>query len=162
MHVQHMKYLRRVKRDLPQAHLRATDVLYQKMHAYNKEAKEILNYLIEQMKLQNKNAPALKTLYQLMAKADDVAIDCAHKLAPYQTPKLESIEVKSKTIHQFVLRAPQSVKSVEQWMAQTGAEKLNSELVNRKLDNKVMDIEPSIHDYDQDEDEINTHRELLN
>lgn len=140
--------------------LKATDVLYEKMHIYNKEAKGILSFLIEQIKIQNKNAPALKSLYQLMQKADDVVIDCAHKLAPYQTPKLESIEVRNRVEHRFVLRAPQVVKSVEDWIKQTGAEKLNIEDFKHKIVDKTSILEPSIHDFE--EDEIQTHKKLLN
>lgn len=138
--------------------LKATDVLYTKMHTYNKEAKEILNYLITEIKNNNKNSPALKQLYLLMQKADDIVIDCAHKLAPYQTPKLESIEVKSRIEHKFVIRSPQQVKSVEEWMKVTGAELV-------KLDDKAEDV--SIKDiiedkYDPEQDEIDTYKGLLN
>lgn len=130
----------------------AIDVLHAKMHAYNKEAREILSYLIEQVKIQNKNSPALKSLYQLMQKADDVVIDCASKLAPYQSPKLESIEVKNKVEHRFVLRAPKQIASVDDWAKITGAKTLTAEEMEKKA-KELAPMEPSIHDFDEDTDD---------
>ena len=147
----------RRKRTIYITQLKATDVLYQKMHSYNNEAKEILAYLIKEVKEQNKNSPALKSLYQLMDKADSIVIDCAHKLAPYQTPKLESIEVRNKVEHKFVLRAPKAVHSLEEWSKLTGADKLNSDQVNT-LKKEITPPAKSLYDFE--EDEIETNRRL--
>jgi len=152
-----LKYAIKRKRTIYITQLKATDVLYQKMHSYNTEAKKILTYLIEQVKEQNKNSPALKALYQLMDKADSIVIDCAHKLAPYQTPKLESIEVRNKIEHKFVLRAPKAVHNLEEWSKLTGAEKLNSEQVNT-LQKEITPPAESLYDFE--EDEINTNKRL--
>lgn len=129
--------------------VKAVDVLHNKMHTYNKEAREILSYLIEQMRAQNKNSPALKSLYQLMQKADEIVIDCAHKLAPYQDAKLNAIEIKSKISHSFVLRAPTKVKSIKEWQELTGAEVLPPN--TKAEEHKLSPIEPSIHDFDEEE-----------
>ena len=37
-------------------------------------------------------------------------IDVASKLAPYEHAKLQSVEVKAKVEHRFVVRAPQPIK----------------------------------------------------
>jgi len=130
------------------------------MHFYRKEAKEILEHIIELTLSQNKNSVALKQLYQQIDSANQTVIDCAHKLAPYQTPKLESIEVRNKIEHKFVLRAPQQVKSVDEWMKTTGAEKLApEEVIVKKAPEASKPIE-SIHNYDMDEDEITTQKQL--
>lgn len=141
--------------------LKATDVLYQKMHVYNNESKQILSHLIETIKQQNKNSPALRELYLLMRKADDIVIDCAHKLAPYQTPKLESIEVRNKVEHKFVLRAPKAVSSIEEWTKLTGAAKIAPEQVMVR-NKETAEPAASIHDYDEEEDQLNTQKQLLN
>lgn len=155
-------YAKKVIRSISERRpLKATDVLYEKMHSYNKEAKEILNYLIEQIKQQNKNSPVLKQMYQLMQRADDIVIDCAHKLAPYQSPKLETIEVRNKVEHKFVLRAPKTVASVEEWAKLTGAEKIAVDEVKAKIKEQAPIVE-SLHDFDEIEDEINTQKHLLN
>jgi hypothetical protein len=157
-----LKYVRRKYKQLNTRPLRATDVLYEKMHTYNKEAKLCLQEIIKMISAQNKNAPALRELYLLMAKADDIVIDCAHKLAPYQDARLQAIEVKTKVEHRFVLRAPTPVKNVQEWINQTGAEKL---LLEDKMGNKI-EVEsesapaPSIHDFE--EDEVETNKRLLN
>ncbi len=139
--------------------LRATDVLYNKMHVYNNEAKKILEYIIDQVKLQNKNSPALRELYLQMRKLDDIVLARAHKLAPHQPHKLESIEVKNQVEHRFVLRAPSPVQSVDQWAKLTGADTMKLDKTLKK-DQKISDPAPSIHDFDNDE--IETQRNLLN
>lgn len=136
----------------------AVDVLHRKMHVYDKEAKEILTYLISEMKAQNKNSPALKSLYQMMSKADEVAIECAAKLAPYQTAKLESIEVKSKIQHSFVIRAPQRIANLEDWQKITGATALPPD--TKVEEKQLAPIQPSIHDFDLEDDEIETFRTI--
>jgi len=145
-----LKYIRKRKKVIYVTPLKATDVLYQKMHAYNNEAKTILKYLIELVQAENKSSPQLKALYQLMDKADEIVIDCAHKLAPYQSPKLESIEVRNKIEHKFVLRAPAKIVSMDEWAKQTGAEKLNSDQMNPQL-KQLTPPAPSIHDFASDE-----------
>lgn len=168
-----LKYLRKRHKQIYIVQLKATDVLYTKMHAYNNEAKEILKYLIEQTRAQNANAVAeMKKLYSLMDKADAIAIDCAHKLAPYQTPKLESIEVKNRVEHRFIIRAPQKIATLEEWTKKTGAEQLKTDQLTKKID-ELTPPAPSIHDFDCDEgaiassehselvrDEINTRKRL--
>jgi hypothetical protein len=160
-------HAKKVARAIVQRPLRATDVLYQKMHVYNNEAKTILNTLIDLTKTVNKNSPALRELYLLMRKADDIVIDCAHKLAPYQSPKLETIEVRNKVEHRFVLRAPKPIASVEEWTKQTGAERARVEEAMAKSKDLAPEA-PSVHDFEDDEcsevaerDEITTRR-LLN
>lgn len=156
-----MKLLRskKILRHITKVPLKATDVLYQKMHTYNKEAKEILSYIIENIKQQNKNSPALRELYLLMKKADELAIDCAHKLAPYQTPKLESIEVRNKVEHKFVLRAPKAVSSIEEWTKLTGAGKLSPEQINTKV-KELTPAAESLYDFDEEQDQIETQKNL--
>ena len=158
-----LQYQKKVKRTIIQRPMKATDVLYEKMHTYNNEARSILAALIKMMEQQNKNSPALRELYLLMRKADDIVIDCAHKLAPYQTPKLETIEVRNKIEHRYVLRAPTPIKSVDEWSKQTGAERAKvEELADKaKLKESAPPVE-SIHDYDDDEDEIKTYKHTLN
>jgi hypothetical protein len=151
---------KKVVRAITQRPLRATDVLYHKMHVYNNEAKAILKILIDRTKTVNTASPVLRELYLLMRKADDIAIDCAHKLAPYQSPKLESIEVKNRVEHRFVLRAPKPIASVDEWTKQTGAERARVEEAMAKTKD-IAPVAPSLHDYDEDyEDEIKTHKML--
>jgi hypothetical protein len=147
-----LKHAKLIHRELMKYGLLATDVLYRKMHVYDKEAKEILAFLIKTVKDSPiANNAQLKSLYSLMEKADERAIECASKLAPYQTPKLESIEVKGKVDHRYVIRAPQNMQSVDQWMKYTGAERLKIEELNKEKPNKPPPT-PSIHDFTEDDE----------
>jgi hypothetical protein len=129
---------------------KATDVLYRKMVAYNTEATAILEYLTEVMRQTNPNSVEMVRLYNLMIKKDETVIDCAHKLAPYQTPKLESVEVKSRIEHKFVIKAPNHMSSVEDWAKKTGADNMDiTEHTNKEV--KFKEVKPSLQDFDQEE-----------
>lgn len=155
------KYSKKNKKRLELITVRATDVLYKTMVAYDKEHKSILNYLIDQVKESNNNLAQLKQLYILMNKAGEVAIDCAHKLAPYQSPKLESIEVRNQVEHKFVIRAPAKFKSVEEWAKATGATFQEIDPL-KKIEHNIKEPAPSLHDFDSDQDEIETNKKLYN
>lgn len=150
MPITKLKYHKLVFRELQSYGKKATDVLYRKMHTYDNEAKHILSTLINLIKDQpQQNLAQIKSLYSLMAKADETVIDCAHKLAPYQTPKLESIEVKGKVDHRYVMRAPQRINSVEEWMQKTGAERMKIEQLTKKEEIK-RELPISLHDFEED------------
>jgi hypothetical protein len=131
------------------------------MVTYDTKAKEILQTLIDYMNKQEKAQwDRIKDLYNKMRTCDDIVIDCAHKLAPYQTPKLESVEVNKKVEHRYVLQVPQPMKTKEDWMTHVGASKLTPE-------DKPKDLiipkppAPSLHDYDDSEDdEIETFKQV--
>ena len=124
------------------------------MHTYNNEAKQVLNVLITQIKeLPTGNHAQLKSLYTLMEKADQIVIDCAHKLAPYQSPKLESIEVKGKVDHRYVIRTPQPMSTINEWMKHTGAQQAKLADLDRKEIVQSV-VEPSLNDF-TDDDEYN-------
>ena len=102
---------------------KGADVLHEKMVFYSKKANKILTEIIKAMKESNASAAELLMAYKLLKETDMLAIDCATKLAPYQTPKLESIETKQKIEHRYVLRAPPQMKSTEEWAKAVGANK---------------------------------------
>ena len=58
------------------------------------------------------------TMTKNLLHCKDMAIECAHKLAPYQAPKLQSIEVKKKITHKFVIQGPSVVKDANIWLKQ--------------------------------------------
>lgn len=143
------------------------DVLRLKMNTYNKDAKAILETLLtscQQLKDSVGATPQLLTnikgLYTLMEKADQIAIDCAHKLAPYINPKLESIEVKSQVEHRYVIKGPSKINTVDEWMRITGAQQAKLGEVNKK-EPELQPIVPSIHDFEDDDNyEPETERTL--
>lgn len=132
---------------------------------YNTKAKEILDVIIDELKKSEKAQGAtLLAVYKHLRAADDIVIDCATKLAPYQSPKLESIEVNKKVEHRYVIRAPQQSKSTQDWVNLTGANKEDNKV-------KVPYIKPpapfTIHDMesmeqeDIDDEDINEQRRTL-
>lgn len=139
---------------------KGADVLHEKMIFYNNKARKILDEIIKAMKAGNASAPELLMAYKLLKETDVLAIDCATKLAPYQTPKLESIETKQKIEHRYVLRAPPQMKSTDEWAKAVGANK--EEPITAKV--KTHDVKPfTIHDapeVDDIEDEILTRRSI--
>lgn len=159
-----IKYARKKKpiSRLPKTRILAKDMIYSKMILYDTKAKDILNYMIEYYKKADKaQFDKIKQLYQQMRACDDIVIDCAHKLAPYQSPKLESVEVKSKVEHRYVMQVPQQMKNKDEWMKHVGAEKIKEEDISRavKAESKIA---PSIHDFDDSEDEAETFKRTMN
>jgi hypothetical protein len=55
-------------------------------------------------------------MYKEMMRLNDLVIECAAKILPYQTPRLESVEVKKTTEHRFVIAAPQLSKTPANWL----------------------------------------------
>lgn len=143
---------KRYKKAVIQA-IQAKDILYAKMIDYDKKAREILHWLIKTTKEADKSQfDRVKQLYQKMKQLDDMVIDCAYKLAPYQSPKRASIEVSGKMEHRYVMRVPQQMKSQEEWMKATGASTLKENDVKREVVKQA--VVPSIHDFDEDEDYV--------
>lgn len=133
--------------------VQAVDLIYKTMVFYETKAETIIESLIARIRDDDRaRGDLLMKMALELRKCKELVIDCATKLAPYQTPKLESLEVKSKVEHRFVVRAPQSIKSVEEWKKLTGAEELKIDQVKQQLV-KEHKIVPSIHDYDTPEDE---------
>lgn len=80
---------------------------------------EIREHLKEDVK---KGAPIrgdlMAQMLKHMQKANEVCIECAAKLAPYQSPRLQSMEVNKKVTHRFVIQAPQQIEDSNAWLEQ--------------------------------------------
>lgn len=150
---------------------RATDVLYKKMLFYDVKAKLLLEKIVEENKKSDKARGDIEVwAYKELRKCDDIVIDCAHKLAPYQSPKLESIEVKKQVEHRYVMRTPSPIKDTNEWMRVTGANKIDHEankIDDRKayeehLKRQLQDRPPQVYDYNEDEQIEDERRVTLN
>src|SRR6478736_6354107 len=104
----------------------AREVIEELMIMWRDKIPRILRLLIENARDQGKPIEALK-LFSSLKEASEHALDAAHKLAPFQSPKLESIAVKSEVQHKFVIRAPDQITNVDEWLKQTGAQRLKIE-----------------------------------
>lgn len=143
---------------------KGADVLHEKMVFYSNKARRLLEEIIKALKDNNASAAELLMAYKLLKETDLLAIDCATKLAPYQTPKLESIETKQKIEHRYVLRAPAQFKNTDDWMKAVGANKEDDSTLNNLP--PIPSPKPfTIHDapnseLDELEDEILTRRSI--
>lgn len=123
---------------------KAVEVLEEQMDFYQNKAHDILLKITNALENEDfVNIIEVKDAYKLMENARDKARDCAAKLAPYQSPRLESIETKNKTEHQFVVRIPSIIESPDDWLKQVKVEKefLDSIKENNKLINGHAIIE---------------------
>ena len=106
----------------------AIEVLQEKMEFYDSKGTSLFIALKQEMK---NNGTSRGDLLVAMTKnilhCHDMAIECAHKLAPYRNPKLQSIEVKKETIHRFVIQAPKIIKDSQEWLQSVNSE---SKLIN--------------------------------
>jgi hypothetical protein len=101
----------------------AREVIEDLMIMWRKKIPPIVHLMIENATKQGKPIEALK-LFNNLKEASEHALDAAAKLLPVQTPKLESIQVKSEVEHKFVIRAPAQMLDVDEWAKQTGAARL--------------------------------------
>jgi hypothetical protein len=104
----------------------AKDVIEELMLMWRDKIPKILRHLIDNASKQGKPVEALR-LFNSLKEASEHALDAAHKLVSFQTPKLESVAVRNEITHQFVIRAPNQIGSVDEWMKKTGAERLTAE-----------------------------------
>lgn len=96
---------------------KAIDVLYENMIFYDEKGKKLFIDIREWLaKNDDKRGDLLAKMAKLMSECKTIAIECASKLAPYQSPKLESIEVNKKVTHRYVIQAPQQYNNSDQWL----------------------------------------------
>lgn len=109
----------------------AVAVLRYKMLFYRDQAETICEKIMEGLKDGKARADLMAMMYKYMNEANKICIDCAAKLAPYEAPRLEAVEVTQKQITKFVIEAPTLSSSPEEWLINTRKElKLITELKN--------------------------------
>ncbi len=83
---------------------------------YDTKAEEICLMIMEEIKKQGGRTDLMTVMYKHMTEARKMAIDTASKLAPYENPRLESIEVNKRTVTKFVIEAPSAIKNTDEWL----------------------------------------------
>lgn len=138
----------------------AVEVLRETMNHHHGRAQDIIAHIILLLKDSNPpRADLITYMHKEYTACREVAVDCAAKLAPYESPKLQSMEVKSESVHSFVMRVPIPAISTKEWMEQTGAK-----------DNKIIKtIEPLVrlphtryNDIDDEEDQQDQQEDIKN
>lgn len=94
----------------------AIAVLRQQMLFYRDQAEEICEKIIEALKKNNSRGDLVAMMYKHLSDASKMTIDCAAKLAPYQSPRLESVEVKKTVTNRYVIQAPTAFNDQDLWL----------------------------------------------
>lgn len=119
--------------------VKAVDVLREVMTFHHEKAKDIILSIITLLKKEEKpRGDLLANMYKEYSRNTDLAVDCAAKLAPFESPKLQSMEVKNEMVHKFVMRVPAQSMSTDDWMQATGAKRA---VIEQKIAPNVEDIE---------------------
>ncbi len=88
---------------------------------YDDQAKKILNAVLAELRKGEKSdGKSIVHAMKLIQDADKIAIECAVKLAPFQSATLKSVEVKSKSEVRYVMRTPEKIKDGQDWLSRTG------------------------------------------
>ena len=97
----------------------AVDVLHDTMVFYEDKGLQLLLAIKKEIKENSSSrGDLLVTMTKQLLHCKDMSIECAHKLAPYQAPKMQSIEIKKKITHKFVIQGPNTIKDANTWLKQ--------------------------------------------
>lgn len=98
--------------------VRAVEVLEQQMNFFHTQAEGLIAKIILILKEDKKpRGDILALMYKKFEQCAEKARECAAKLAPYQSPRLESIETKTEVEHRFVVRIPNKYENSQEWLA---------------------------------------------
>jgi len=121
----------------------AVQTLQSEMVFYRDHAALLIEKIIESLKSQGANGLAIAMMYKHAADAKKMCVDTAAKLAPYQSPRLQSIEVTKQTTHKYVIEAPKRIDSEQDWIANTRRElKLIDNIKRSVEDAEVVSTHP--------------------
>jgi hypothetical protein len=110
-----VKYIKKRYTTKVKIQRKAIDVLYQKMMFYHEKAAPLYNRILDLLN-EGANGALIVALNKDMHNYNKITIDCAKELAPFQTPRLQSVEVKSKHEHRFVIKVPTQNLETNQWL----------------------------------------------
>ena len=100
----------------------AVSTLRREMLFYRDQAQTLCEKISDLLKEQNSRGDLVAMMYKYANEAKKMAIDCAAKLAPYESPKLESIELKESSVVRFVIETPSLATDPNAWLENSKAE----------------------------------------
>lgn len=101
----------------------AVATLRREMLFYRDQATTLCEKIMELLKEQNSRGDLIAMMYKYCNEAKKMTIDCANKLAPYESPKLQAIEVKETSVTRFVIEAPTLATNPQSWLDNVKSEK---------------------------------------
>jgi hypothetical protein len=105
---------------VPEPLLTPKEVLFEQMYFFRDKASDMGLRIAEYLKTEGGRGLELVQLYKHMTLLRKELVDIAHKLAPFEHAKLESVEVKSEVEHRFVVRSPPTSPDVGSFMKLVG------------------------------------------
>lgn len=134
--------------------LKAVEVLRELMWFNHTKAKDIITEILVHLKKDDVRGDLIALMYKEYGRVQDILIDCANKLAPFEDAKLQAMEVKTKSEHVFVIQAPKISKDVSSWLQEVGGKRLELEkmpdkqTIIKNYPSEITDIEEVNPDYD--------------
>lgn len=122
----------------------AVATLRREMLFYRDQAATLCEKIMELLKEQNARGDLIAMMYKYANEAKKMTIDCANKLAPYESPKLQAIEVKQTSITKFVIEAPTLATDPSSWLSNVKSErKLLNDMRNSADEAEIITPEES-------------------
>ena len=118
----------------------AVAVLRTQMLFYRDQAETLCEKIIDALKANNARGDLIAMMYKYANEAKKMAIDCANKLAPYESPKLQAIEVKNTTVTKFVIEAPTLATDQNSWLENVRNEQKMITKVKNNIDIEDAEI----------------------
>lgn len=117
----------------------AVATLRAEMLFYRDQAAVLCDKIMELLKSQNANGTTMAMMYKYATESKKMAIDCAAKLAPYESARLQAVEVTEKKIIKFVIESPSRIDNPDAWLENTKKEmKLIHQMKNNAEEAEVI------------------------
>ena len=130
----------------------STEVLREIMLFHDTKAKIIILDIVNRLNdLEKSRGDLLAMMYKKYSETVQIVIDCAAKLAPYEKPRLQAVEVKSTVEHRFVLRAPEQASNSNTWLQQVQS---GTPIELKAYDHTENQIEQQASNNNEDDQEV--------
>lgn len=97
--------------------IKAVDLLYEGMIFWHEEGIKIISEIKRRLQDSGNGKDAL-ALAKIWKGYEDRWYEIASRLAPYQSAKLSSIEVKGGTVTKYIVEVPRRAKDAKEWLEQ--------------------------------------------
>lgn len=133
---------------------KAVDLLYEGMLFWHDEGQKIVNRLKNLLEAQGNSKEGL-ALAKIWKDYDSRWIEIASRLAPYQSAKLSSVELKGGTVTKYIVEVPRRSATAKEWMEQAD---IDLKQIPHLSSKPIVDIIRDPEDADDIEyEEINGH-----
>lgn len=140
--------------DITAKRTKAVDMLYEAMVFWHDEGIKLINEIKHRLE-QGGNGKDAVALAKVWKGYDDRWIEIASKLAPYQSPKLSSMEVNNKVTTRYIVEIPRKSATTKDWVQQA---ELDMKLIPSLTQKPMIDVLQTDDTIDEIEyEDINVH-----